>query len=219
MKENLIETALDLIFPKTCGFCGEITNSYLCEYCNEYLRLKKMNKIQKYEDKFFEEHLWMYEYKDDIREKIIDYKFNDKSYLYRTWVQIILSSEEISEYIKGYDILIPVPIHKKRKRRRGYNQSELIAKGITQKIKKIKLQTNIIEKVKNIKPQSSLSKDMRVQNVKNAYKLKNCDICLKNKKVLLLDDVFTTGSTVNECARVLSQIGCDKIGIITLAKD
>ena len=143
MKENLIETALDLIFPKICGFCGEITNSYLCEYCNEYLKLKQINKIQKYEDKFFEEHLWMYEYKGDIREKIIDYKFNDKSYLYRTWVQIILSSEEISEYIKGYDILIPVPIHKKRKRRRGYNQSELIAKGITQKIKKIKLQTNI----------------------------------------------------------------------------
>ena len=54
MKKNLIETALNFIFPQACGFCGEITNSYLCEYCNEYLKQRQMNKIQKYDDKFFD---------------------------------------------------------------------------------------------------------------------------------------------------------------------
>mgnify|MGYP002420262445 FL=1 len=81
------------------------------------------------------------------------------------------------------------------------------------------MQTNIIEKIKNIKPQSTLSKDMRIENVKNAYRLKKCDICLKNKNVLLIDDVFTTGSTVNECAKILLQTECNKVSIITLAKD
>ena len=75
------------------------------------------------------------------------------------------------------------------------------------------------EKIKNIKPQSTLSKDMRIENVKNAYRLKKCDICLKNKNVLLIDDVFTTGSTVNECAKILLQTECNKVSIITLAKD
>ena len=193
MKKNLIETALNFIFPQACGFCGEITNSYLCEYCNEYLKQRQMNKIQKYDDKFFDEHLWIYEYKDEVREKIIDYKFNNKSYLYRTFLQIILSTESVCNYIKKFDILIPVPIHKKRAKKRGYNQSELIAKGI--------------------------AKDMRIENVKNAYRLKKCDICLKNKNVLLIDDVFTTGSTVNECAKILLQTECNKVSIITLAKD
>ena len=219
MKKNLIETALNFIFPQACGFCGEITNSYLCEYCNEYLKQRQMNKIQKYDDKFFDEHLWIYEYKDEVREKIIDYKFNNKSYLYRTFLQIILSTESVCNYIKQFDILIPVPIHKKRAKKRGYNQSELIAKGIAKDIKSIQLQTNIIEKIKNIKPQSTLSKDMRIENVKNAYRLKKCDICLKNKNVLLIDDVFTTGSTVNECAKILLQTECNKVSIITLAKD
>ena len=81
------------------------------------------------------------------------------------------------------------------------------------------MQTNIIEKVKNIKPQSTLSKDMRIENVKNAYRLKKCDICLKNKNILLIDDVFTTGSTVNECAKILLKTECNKVSIITLAKD
>ena len=75
------------------------------------------------------------------------------------------------------------------------------------------------KKIKNIKPQSTLSKDMRIENVKNAYRLKKCDICLKNKNVLLIDDVFTTGSTVNECAKILLQTECNKVSIITLAKD
>ena len=203
MKKNLIETALNFIFPQACGFCGEITNSYLCEYCNEYLKQRQMNKIQKYDDKFFDEHLWIYEYKDEVREKIIDYKFNNKSYLYRTFLQIILSTESVCNYIKKFDILIPVPMHKK----------------IAKDIKSIQLQTNIIKKIKNIKPQSTLSKDMRIENVKNAYRLKKCDICLKNKNVLLIDDVFTTGSTVNECAKILLQTECNKVSIITLAKD
>ncbi|MBP3502707.1 MAG: ComF family protein [Clostridia bacterium] len=220
MKKNLIESALNLFFPPACGFCGEITDSYLCKYCSNYLKTRQLNKINEYEDKFFTTHLWLFEYKDEVREKIIDYKFNDKSYLYRTFTQIILSDESVCNYIKEFDMIIPVPIHKKRRKSRGYNQSELIAKEIARKLKNIELKTDIIEKIKNIKPQSTLTKEQRIENVNNAYKLiKFNNDNLENKKLLLLDDVYTTGSTVNECAKMLSNSNCKRIGIITLAKD
>ena len=137
MKKNLIENALNFIFPPACGFCGEITDSYLCEYCSSYLKTMKLNKISIYEDKFFSTHLWLFEYKDEVREKIIEYKFNSKSYLYRTFAQIILADEFVCNYIQEFDVIIPVPIHKKRCKSRGYNQSELIAKEIAKKLKNI----------------------------------------------------------------------------------
>lgn len=218
MKKNLIESALNLIFPPTCGFCGDITDSYLCKYCSDYLKTIQLNKIDIYDDKFFSTHLWLFEYKDEVREKIIEYKFNDKSYLYKTFTQMMLSDDIVCNYIKSFNVIIPVPIHKKRYKSRGYNQSELIAKEISKKIENIELKTDVIEKTKNIKPQSTLTKNQRIENVKNAYQLlKKTD--LKNKKVLLLDDVYTTGSTVNECAKILSKSNCQKIGIITFAKD
>ena len=221
MKKNLIENALNLIFPPTCGFCGEITDSYLCEYCLNYLQTKQVNKINTYEEKFFTTHLWLFEYKDEVREKIIEYKFNNKSYLYRTFAQIILSDRFVCDYIQEFDILIPVPIHKKRYKTRGYNQSELIAKQIAKKLKNIELRAGIIEKVKNIKPQSTLTKDQRIENVNEAYRLVKftTNDNIKNKKILLLDDVYTTGSTVNECSKILKKTDCKNIGIFTIAKD
>lgn len=220
MKKNLIENALNFIFPPACGFCGEITDSYLCEYCSSYLKTRKLNKISIYEDKFFSTHLWLFEYKDEVREKIIEYKFNSKSYLYRTFAQIILADEFVCNYIQEFDVIIPVPIHKKRCKSRGYNQSELIAKEIAKKLKNIELRTDLIEKVKNIKPQSTLTKEQRIENVNDAYNLiKSNKDNLENKKLLLLDDVYTTGSTVNECAKMLTNLNCKQIGVITLSKD
>lgn len=218
MRINLIEKALNLIFPPVCGFCNEMSDSYLCEYCSNYLKSKQINRIDLYEDKFFTTHLWLFKYEDEIREKIIDYKFNDRSYLYRTFTQIILSNKDICDYISFFDIIIPVPIHKKRKKSRGYNQSELIARGITEIINSVELRIDLITKMRNIKPQSTLNKDERIKNVSDSYRSIS-GVNLNGKKVLLMDDVYTTGSTVNECAKVLIDLNCGQIGVMTLAKD
>ena len=81
--------------------------------------------------------------------------------------------------------------------------------------------TNIYITVSNAKDELTNNNKYKslIENVKNAYRLKKCDICLKNKNILLRDDVFTTGSTVNECAKILLQTECNKVSIITLAKD
>lgn len=122
------------------------------------------------------------------------------------------------KYINNYDYIIPIPLHKYRNRERGYNQSFLILKALAKKNKNIIIRNNILQKQRNIKPQSSLNKLERKNNIKNAYTITN-KLEIKNKKILLFDDVFTTGSTTNECSRILKENGAKKIGVLTIAKD
>ena len=157
------------------------------------------------------------EYKDIVRKLIIQYKFNDKSYLYKTFVKIIISDKKAFDFIKSYDIIIPVPIHKKRYRTRGYNQSELISKELANKCQ-IKCYTDVLIKMVNNQVQSTLNKNERLENVKDVYKLIKPEK-IYNKSVLIFDDIYTTGSTVMACAKELEIAHVNKIGILTLAKD
>ena len=148
---------------------------------------------------------------------IIDYKFNEKSYIYETFVNFVLKNKKIFEKLKTYDTIIPVPISRKRMKERGYNQSLLIAKKISKELE-ITLHANCLFKTKNIIEQSKLNKEQRLQNIQNVYELKNKQI-LKNKTILLVDDIYTTGSTVQECSKILRQAEPKKIDVLVLAKD
>lgn len=127
--------------------------------------------------------------------------------------------EKSFEKLEKYDIILIVPVNKARKKERGYDQSYLIAKTISTIIKR-PIVKNVLYKDKNTIKQSTLNKEERKENVKGAYSIKNFQK-LKNKKILLIDDIYTTGSTVNECSRVLIEKGINKkqIGVLTLAKD
>lgn len=217
----MLDYILDLIYPNVCGFCNTINKESLCNNCEERINQKLLCNIDNYENdntKYFSNHIYLFKYSDEIRSKILDYKFNDKPYIYKTFAKIIIKNEKICGFLRKYDIIIPIPIHKKRKSIRGYNQSELISKEIVKKITNLKIETNIIIKNKNTMPQSVLNRKERNENVKNVYIIKNTEK-INNKKVLLLDDIYTTGSTVNECSKLLKLNGAKEIGIITLAKD
>ena len=127
--------------------------------------------------------------------------------------------KKIFENIKKYDTIVPVPISSKRQKERGYNQSLLIAREIAHKTN-LELMNNCLIKTKNIIEQSKLNKEDRAQNIYGVYELKNKQL-VENKKILLIDDIYTTGSTVNECANILIQNGIDRkqIGVLTIAKD
>lgn len=214
--KNALIFLLDLIYPTRCVICKKYNKEMICNYC-----MKKLNinvKLNTYLDKYFDEHLYIFKYDDIIRKLLIDYKFNDKAYLYKIFKKIILKNEKICRKIKKYDIIIPVPIHKNRKNQRGYNQSELIAMSIADCFENIELVNNSIIKLRNTKAQSTLSKEERIQNVKDVYKLINNQKIL-NKKVILFDDIYTTGSTANECSKLLKQAGAKEILVLTIAKD
>jgi len=112
--------------------------------------------------------------------------------------------------------VIPVPLDKKRKRERDFNQSELLAKTICRYIN-IPLELHVLQRIIQQQPQSILHRKERLQNLKGAFIAKRADR-IAGKHILLVDDVLTTGSTVNECARVLKEAGAHAITTFTLAR-
>ena len=168
-------------------------------------------------NKYFNELITIFKYEGIIRRIILDYKFNEKSYSYLTFTKFILKHKKVFEKIKSYDTIIPVPISKKRFKERGYNQSYLIAKEIA-KNTDLKILNNCLIKTNNIKEQSKLNKEQREMNIQGVYRIKNSRL-IENKKILLIDDIYTTGSTVNECSKMLSEAKTKLIGVLTMAKD
>ena len=175
--------------------------------------------VQEYIAKYFDEHLYIFLYQGIIRRMILDYKFNEEAYLYKTFVNFLLKNKNFFEKLEKYDTIIPVPISNKRLKSRGYNQSLLLAKEISRNTSfNLKLQEDCLFKVKDIIEQSKLNKEERAKNIQGVYKLFN-EESLYNKKILLVDDIFTTGSTVNECSKILRKANPKTIGIFTIAKD
>lgn len=154
-----------------------------------------------------------FEYTKNMRKVILDLKFsNCKAYAK-------LLADMMKDYLDSYDIwdtfdyIVPVPLHKKRLKERGYNQSELIAKEVAEYLK-IPMRTDLLIRTKATKKQSSLVRTERVTNVQSAFKCtEKCD----GKKILLFDDIYTTGNTAQSCARELANNGAEQICALTLA--
>ncbi len=209
----------NLIYPPVCGICGKITPNYLCNKCEMQLKMQAKFQIEKNQnmDYYFQEHLYIFEYQGMIRKMIIDYKFNDSTYLYKTIVNFLLKNKKFFQNLKSYDTIIPVPISRRRRKERGYNQSELIAREIAKRTD-LDYQNQCLIKTKNIVEQSKLNKEERQKNIQGVYALQQPRKLL-NKKILLIDDIYTTGSTVNECSKVLKEAEPKKVGVLTIAKD
>lgn len=239
--EFMLEFVLNFLFPPICGICGKINKNWLCENCEKSLnRIKKTeiiipNELREHKEEkkysvdylkysneesqklFYDSLLYMFEYKGIIRQLILKYKFRQKAYLYNMFSRIILKDEKILSQIKSYDVIIPIPMFKEKKKRRGYNQTELITKLISKELN-INLQDNNLIKIKNTKTQSTLSRNERKENIKNAFFVNNKEE-VENKRIIIFDDIFTTGETVNEASRILKKVGAKEILVFVVAKD
>lgn len=215
---NLLEKILEYIFLPSCGICNKLGEGYLCENCGKELEKYKLELVEDEKIKGIQvEKIYLFKYLGIIRRKIIEYKFNDKPYLYKMFCKTIIENKKTCEFIKSYDIIIPVPIYKKRKKSRGYNQSELISREIAKKLN-LQMFNNVLIKISNNEMQSKLNRKQRLKNVKNVYKIINKEK-ITNKDVIIFDDIYTTGSTINECILILKKANVNKIGVLILAKD
>ena len=113
--------------------------------------------------------------------------------------------------------LLPVPLHARRLQERGYNQSLLLARAIAGKLDNMMLCENVLTRVRYTLPQAKMNREERLKNVRNAFVVQNKQI-LKDRVVALVDDVMTTGSTLNECARVVRQADAKAVFSITIAR-
>ena len=203
---------MDLFFPPSCVVCGKRAEKWICEKCDKYVS-KYLNKSSIQGNKYY-----LFEYKDIIRKLMLVYKFYDANYISHFFVNEIIKNEKIIGKLFFYDIIIPVPMNYKKQKVRGYNQSSLVSKELAHKTKKLYLP--VMYKKEGIKQQAKLTRKERMQNIKNAFYIKECDRSLiQGKNVVLIDDIYTTGSTVNECKRVLQNSGVNQVFVITFTRD
>lgn len=150
-----------------------------------------------------------------LRDLVIDWKFNN-NFGYSALLSQLSSSvaESIPETSRP-DIIIPVPLHPSRLRKRGFNQSRIIA-GSVATVLHVKLSDSALVRNRKTIPQVKLSKEKRTENLKNAFTADESIVAGKN--ILLVDDVYTTGSTIHECSRTLIDAGAVKIEVMVLAK-
>lgn len=214
---TLLDRALNFLFPPYCKICEKQGNFEVCDNCIR--RIKRLEKYQhiKLEKQNLDELIYFFRYKDEIREMILSYKFFNKFYLGKVFSKIMLKNEKFCGILKFYDIIIPVPMHKIKQIERGYNQAELLAEELA-KGANLKFEKNILIKIVNNKRQSSLTEVERYENIKNVFKVQNSDK-IKNKKIILVDDICTTSATLEECSKILKDAGAKKVTAVVIAKD
>lgn len=233
----MLELVLNFLFPQVCIICGKLNKYYICENCerrfiqyrkynlidNQKLIQNKLNKqirVRCYEIDnqilYWDKMMYIFDYKGIVRKTILEYKFGEKSYLSNFFVYEILKGKKVYEILNFCDIIIPVPMYKRKMQERGYNQTELITKILQEKsgIKEEK----ILFKIKNTKTQSLLEINERKQNVEGSFCIKNPEL-VKNKRVIIFDDIFTTGATINEISKILKETGAKEIFVLVIAKD
>lgn len=145
-------------------------------------------------------------------------QFQKLIYLFKYQRAIILAkyfAERIAPIIKinNFDYITGIPLNPIKEKERGYNQSALIAKELGEYLN-IPVNNALIKRIKNTPSQTKLNRDQRIENVKNAFE---SNLNLIDKKIILVDDIITTGSTINECAHVLKKQGAKKVIAVALA--
>tara|TARA_Y100000294_G_scaffold7281_1_gene7142 strand:+ start:1323 stop:2174 length:852 start_codon:yes stop_codon:yes gene_type:complete len=211
---------IGLIKPPFCGICGkpfgfqyDLSNedSYWCGACRtETNYFDKVRSLGKYEG-FFKEALINYKYRGrrEILKDLIRICFLPKK-------NNFIPQKKAADKADGLDIIIYVPLHKKKLRTRGFDQAFLIAKEIS-KLSNVPLKADFLFKEIETIPQAALKKQIRKNNLKGVFAVRNRN-SLEGKNVLLVDDVITTGTTVNECSKILKQNGANRVEVFTLAR-
>lgn len=211
---NLIEFCIDFLYPRKCVYCDEkINERYTCgkclniiEYYHEKVNIYANNEIG------CNKIISAIPYDGFMKENVLKYKFSGLKYFAPAFAEIL--TLKLKRHNIDFDLIVAVPISSNRLKERGYNQSGLMAKYIS-KFTKINYQEDILVKIKNNLRQSELNLNERKENVRDAYSIKNIDI-VKNKRVILIDDIYTTGATINECARMLKLAGAQEVIGLTL---
>lgn len=226
MDRFFFDRILNLIFPPKCGFCGEVTgtNSFICMDCWATKKHEYINRCEfcgktsyngicaecKSQKRYYDKLLFWSEYSDEIRDKIHAYKFSGKKFYYNFFSELLIRKLEGMTA----DMIIPVPISRERRKEREYNQSELIAKKISQ-VFNIPYYSNILIKTKDVERQSLLNSKKRKESVKNVFEIADI-LRVSGKLVILIDDIFTTGATANECSKVLKRAGVKEIKVAVI---
>ncbi|MDI6781920.1 MAG: ComF family protein [bacterium] len=238
----------NLIFPAECSLCSNpletIRERYICSDCLNKIKplelpvcekcgkplVSSFNLVQHplcHEchtmERYFTSARAVGTYEGVLKKAIWLFKYEGKTGLQNTLGSLMVDcishfgwTNNVSTGREGIDIIIPVPLHKTKLKSRGYNQSDILAAFIGKKMN-IPVSRNNLKRIKATITQASLKRKERIKNIHNAFCIRQPEE-FSAKRILLIDDVFTTGATSNECSRILKQAGSDDVFVLTLAR-
>ena len=203
-----------LLFPEKCILCGKILRGGEIDLCRSCRVEAPECPVQKQKRSFLDSWVAIWYYKGYIRGSILRYKFHRARHYAKGYGRI-LAMKLSEEYPDGFDLLTWVPISPLRKLVRGYDQVELLARSVGRELGLEPVRC--LRKIRHNRPQSRISGGAeRRANVLGVYRVTR-DADLRGKRVLLLDDIITTGATAGECARVLLTAGAREVHLGAIA--
>ena len=211
---KLYHFLMELLFPPKCVLCRKLLKSGEIDLCRECRADAPEYAGKKINIRFLDSFAAVWYYEGNVRGSLLRYKFHNAR-SYGVSYGRILAMRLQREYPDGFDMLTWVPVSRLRKLRRGYDQVELLAKAVGRELGLSPVPT--LKKIRNNRPQSRLKDPAaRRANVLGAYRLLE-GAAVKGQRVLLLDDILTTGATAGECARVLLSAGAKEVHCAAVA--
>lgn len=230
---KLYKEVIELVFPRRCPLCDEIVmpkGKLICPECAEKIRYireprcKKCGKgLREEEQEYcydcthkphdYEKGLALYEY-HSVQDSIYRFKYEGRQE-YADFYGMDMA-RRLGEEMKSWkgEAMIPVPIHYTRRNKRGFNQAELLANALS-RYSGIPVREDMVKRCKKTVPQKKLDHHGRQNNLKKAFKIVQDDVKLKT--IILVDDIYTTGSTIDAVARELKSAGVKKVYYIALS--
>ncbi len=239
--KSLALSLLDLVYPPVCAGCGREqahAEERVCPDCLHHFQIfpspycgrcgAPVASVQESAPGrpcrncpagpiYFDRAHSLYSYEDERIQRVIHaLKFHYQTRLAPLLANLMLRGYETFFSGERFDCLVPVPLHKSRRREREFNQSVLISQALVEK-KGLLLQDDMVVRVRPTIPQASLPHARRTRNLAGAFAVP-CPAAAAGRRVLVIDDVMTTGATVNEVCAVLRQAGAEYLGVFTLSR-
>lgn len=225
---------MGIIYPETCPVCGMVRayqNNGICSACSEMLnpveepvcmRCGKM--IEDSDEEFcadcvrlpksFDRNFPVFCYEGVIKDSLYAFKYKNQRYYSKFYGMCIVKKYGRQIIDLNIDGIVPVPVHIKKRRARGYNQAELIARELG-RLFNITVYPEYLIRTEATSPQKELDDRARMKNLKNAFNIGENDV--KLKRILLVDDIYTSGATMDACARVLIMNGVENVYCTSVA--
>jgi len=225
--QNIVEDFISLIYPRLCLACmkdAPIRNEHMCLACQLDLPYTDLHHHQ---ENTFTDRLWgrfslhtaaaqLLMIKGGLAENIIyNIKYRDATALAESLGRSYGKQLDKSPLYQNVDVIVPVPIHKSKLKTRGYNQSAIYGKGLSESMK-IPIFENAIKKLRKTSSQTRKTRMERLSNVEGEYSVQD-PARLQGKHILLVDDVMTTGATLESCALEILKVEGTKVSVVTLA--
>ena len=215
LQKHFFDPLIDVLFPPLCYICYSLLPPHqkiICQDCWEKIPLFKGNLDNSLKDRLFDNLFILFEFEETIRLLIHLLKYKHHLTLAQYFARETTKCFPFF-HNRLYTAIVPVPLYKTRKRERGYNQSEELSKALGQ-LYHIPVNTELLLRMRYTASQTRMSRVEREKNVKNAF---YCPHKIQETRILLVDDVITTGSTMEACIKVLKKAGNTEVDVFAIA--